>query len=192
MECKPIFRSKVFWFNICYGVLAVVQALQGEPWFAPQWQAVIVAVVNVALRFLTDQPVTMTGRKCPPLTLLLAFALSGALGLSACAGLNANTHPFDPSAQLAGLDYLQASLASVQASAEQVKLAHPELAGRVVAEVDPVLASLGRAVDGYRAALMAGTGAPTAWSQAQVILTSVLQVLAPILIQAVLTGQVCL
>lgn len=61
---KGFWTSKTFWFNI----LAIVVAVAGQfgfVGFEPDAEliAVVVGIVNVLLRFLTKQPVTVNSRK---------------------------------------------------------------------------------------------------------------------------------
>lgn len=81
-KSKSLLTSKTFWFNLVSLALIAVQALQGAPWFSPEAQACIIAVGNAALRMLTGQPVTMSGK---PLAVALILPL--ALSLAACAGV---------------------------------------------------------------------------------------------------------
>jgi hypothetical protein len=60
---KSLFKSKTFWFNVAVVLVAVVDALAvqnvalvTEPWFVA-----LVGFVNVVLRPLTKQPVTLKG-----------------------------------------------------------------------------------------------------------------------------------
>lgn len=58
---KPFYKSKVFWFSILSGVVAIA-GLFGFANFEPsaetaQLIAIVVAIVNIVLRFLTKQPV---------------------------------------------------------------------------------------------------------------------------------------
>lgn len=61
---KGFWKSKTFWFN----VLAIVVAVAGQLGYADfaadtELVAVVVGVVNVLLRFLVKQPVTVTRGK---------------------------------------------------------------------------------------------------------------------------------
>lgn len=58
---KPFYTSKVFWFNVLTVVVAVA-AYFGFGNFNPDGNAVelgavIVAVINIILRFMTTQPI---------------------------------------------------------------------------------------------------------------------------------------
>lgn len=87
MDCKSVFASKTVWLNVIAAVIAIVQGFQGQPWINPEWQALILAVLNVIVRFLTSQPVSLSGTGCRPAGPLLVLALTGALLLSACSTL---------------------------------------------------------------------------------------------------------
>lgn len=50
---KSLFKSKTFWFNLITGLLAVSDVLP----IPVEYQALIVALGNVVLRFLTDKAV---------------------------------------------------------------------------------------------------------------------------------------
>ena len=63
MESKPFYESKVFWFNLLAGVVAVA-GIFGFASFQPSQDVVeiigvIVAAVNIVLRFVTKQPVAL-------------------------------------------------------------------------------------------------------------------------------------
>lgn len=83
MDTKSLFASKTFWVNALAAVAACVQALDGQPWFDPTIQAAILAVVNIVLRVLTGQPVTISGGNKTTIALVLACGL--ALGVAGCA-----------------------------------------------------------------------------------------------------------
>lgn len=57
---KPIYASKVFWFNAISGALEVIQTLSGARVLPPDIAAMILAGGNVLLRFFTEKPVTLT------------------------------------------------------------------------------------------------------------------------------------
>ena len=61
---KPILASRTFWINLASGAVALVTAVAGQSWVAdnPALAAVSVAVLsvlNIGIRFLTDQPVKL-------------------------------------------------------------------------------------------------------------------------------------
>lgn len=47
---KSLFQSKVFWFNVLTASAALLQVIP----LPPEYTAVIVAVINVGLRLVTD------------------------------------------------------------------------------------------------------------------------------------------
>jgi len=61
---KPIFKSKTFWANVM-SFVAVFAATKGIP-LDPDTQAQIVAggmaAANIALRLITKQPASLTGK----------------------------------------------------------------------------------------------------------------------------------
>lgn len=56
-EVKSILQSKTFWFNV------VSLSLAYASYLPPQYAAVVVAVGNIALRFVSNGPVNLTGSK---------------------------------------------------------------------------------------------------------------------------------
>ncbi len=63
MESKPFYQSKTFWFNILAGVIAIA-GIFGFASFEPSSEVlevigVIVAAVNIVLRYVTTKPVTL-------------------------------------------------------------------------------------------------------------------------------------
>lgn len=62
MDSKPIYYSKTFWFNII-SVIVTVAAAFGFNQFQPdaqmgEYATVIVAIINIILRFYTAQPIS--------------------------------------------------------------------------------------------------------------------------------------
>lgn len=58
MEYKTIWKSKTFYVNLIAGLALLIQAATGKEIVSLALQGQILAVVNVALRFITKQPVT--------------------------------------------------------------------------------------------------------------------------------------
>lgn len=61
---KPIWQSKMFWFNVFTFVAYVLTFLMGEDYIAENPKAVaiiggILGVVNIALRMITEKAVTI-------------------------------------------------------------------------------------------------------------------------------------
>lgn len=54
---KPILKSKVFWVNLITALLAAFELFRGNS-LSPG-VLVIAGILNIALRFLTSQPVTL-------------------------------------------------------------------------------------------------------------------------------------
>lgn len=63
MDAKGLLESKTFWLNVVIVALVAFQALDGVAWIDPKAQAAIVAVLNVIMRLLTNQPVQIGGSK---------------------------------------------------------------------------------------------------------------------------------
>lgn len=67
MEPKPWWQSKTIWVNaltlavLIIGVLVTQDGVIPESWL--KWLAAVSAVVNVVLRFITEQPITLTASK---------------------------------------------------------------------------------------------------------------------------------
>ena len=58
---KSIFASKTFWANILMAAATVTAQGSGFP-IPPQYAIPISAVVNILLRFVTVEPVSVMGR----------------------------------------------------------------------------------------------------------------------------------
>ena len=60
-EVKPFYLSKTFWFNVVSAVV-VIATMIGYNEFTPdpQLMALIQIVGNIALRFVTKQPIALT------------------------------------------------------------------------------------------------------------------------------------
>lgn len=50
---KPFWKSKTIWTNLLMGALALADVLP------PEWAAVLTAVANLGLRFVTKEGVTL-------------------------------------------------------------------------------------------------------------------------------------
>lgn len=59
-DTKTIFKSKTFWVNVLMGVGAVVAAGSGFN-IPAQYATPVGAAVNVLLRFVSSQPVSVSG-----------------------------------------------------------------------------------------------------------------------------------
>ena len=49
-----ILTSKTLWLNTIACIIAIIQVLSGEAWFAPEVQVLILGVLNAIVRFLTN------------------------------------------------------------------------------------------------------------------------------------------
>ena len=55
---KPFWKSKTIWLNILATAVAIVQAVQGQPWINLEVQIAILAVLNALVRLITNTAVT--------------------------------------------------------------------------------------------------------------------------------------
>lgn len=81
---KNPLTSKTFWFNLLTTIIAVLGVINEQSWVTPQMGAVIIAtvgVINIALRFVTTQP--LGPMSLPKFSLLLPLWLSLVVGTSA-------------------------------------------------------------------------------------------------------------
>ena len=53
-------KSKTLWTNAILFALMLVQAIQQEAWINPAYQALIITILNAALRVLTNKPISGT------------------------------------------------------------------------------------------------------------------------------------
>jgi hypothetical protein len=62
-EVKSIWQSKTFWLNVLSIAVAILAITKPEllP-ISPEWLAWIMGVLNILIRFLTNGPVSLTGR----------------------------------------------------------------------------------------------------------------------------------
>lgn len=66
MQSKSIFESKTFWASAFSFVIGLVNLLVAQPFLPPELLAlapVILGVLGVLLRWVTDQPVSLSGSK---------------------------------------------------------------------------------------------------------------------------------
>jgi len=54
MDWGKILTSKTLWLNVIAAIIGAIQALQGQAWFNPELQILILAVLNGIVRFLTS------------------------------------------------------------------------------------------------------------------------------------------
>ena len=57
---KNWWQSRIFWLNVIAVLIVIVQAIQQEAWINPEYQVLILAVLNAIMRFLTSQPIAGT------------------------------------------------------------------------------------------------------------------------------------
>lgn len=67
-DTKAFWKSKTFWLNLVTTIVAILTAIMGLDWVKeyPQATATIVSIIsmlNVALRFLTSEPITINGER---------------------------------------------------------------------------------------------------------------------------------
>ena len=60
MQVKSFWKSKTLWLNILATAVAIVQAIQGQPWINPEYQVFILAVLNAIVRLLTNTAISGT------------------------------------------------------------------------------------------------------------------------------------
>lgn len=61
---KPLWQSKTFWVNLISATIAILEGQQITNIIPADWQAEVIALVfalNIALRYITTQPVSLTG-----------------------------------------------------------------------------------------------------------------------------------
>lgn len=66
MQKKSIFESKTFWINALAFSIGAVELFSSQPFLSPEVLAVfplILGLLNVGLRWVTDQPVSLSGSK---------------------------------------------------------------------------------------------------------------------------------
>lgn len=56
---KPIWKSKTFWFNLLAAGAAIAQGQPLHEVVPPELLAAVVAGINIALRLITEEPVTV-------------------------------------------------------------------------------------------------------------------------------------
>jgi len=54
MDSKNILQSKTLWINVALGILSLVQNV-----VPPEYEALIIVVINILNRFATSKPVTL-------------------------------------------------------------------------------------------------------------------------------------
>jgi len=61
---KPFWESKTLWVNVIGLIIVVIQYFQGVniPILSPELSVAILAILNIVLRFVTNQPVSRSIR----------------------------------------------------------------------------------------------------------------------------------
>lgn len=59
MGTKTIFASKTFWLNVALAGAAIVQQVTGIEIASTEVEVLVAAVLNIALRFVTVEPVKL-------------------------------------------------------------------------------------------------------------------------------------
>ena len=57
MNSKSLWRSKTFWFNAWSALLMLAQWASGQALINQDVAALVIAVLNIALRLVTEKPV---------------------------------------------------------------------------------------------------------------------------------------
>ena len=57
---KRWWESKTFWLNFIAVMIAIVQAIQQDMWINPEYQVMILAILNGILRLLTSTAIAGT------------------------------------------------------------------------------------------------------------------------------------
>jgi hypothetical protein len=56
---KKWYKSKTLWLNILAILAFIVQTLEGQAWFPPLYQVLILGVLNMIVRMITTQPIDL-------------------------------------------------------------------------------------------------------------------------------------
>ena len=54
MNWGKVLTSKTLWLNIIAIIIFIVQSAQGQIWIPGQYQALILGILNMVVRFLTN------------------------------------------------------------------------------------------------------------------------------------------
>ncbi len=54
IDWSKVLTSKTLWLNVIAVVIFIIQGLEGKAWIDPIYQAVIIGVLNMIVRFLTN------------------------------------------------------------------------------------------------------------------------------------------
>ena len=58
IQWGKILTSKTLWLNVIAVVIFIIQSLQGKAWLPAEYQAIILGVLNMIVRFLTNDSLT--------------------------------------------------------------------------------------------------------------------------------------
>lgn len=58
IDWSKVLTSKTMWLNTIGCTIAIIQVLEGEPWFPPEYQVLILGILNAIVRFLTNDSLT--------------------------------------------------------------------------------------------------------------------------------------
>ncbi len=63
---KKWYKSRTLWLNILAILAFVVQTLEGQAWFPPLYQVLILGILNMIVRMITTQPIELSLLKSKP------------------------------------------------------------------------------------------------------------------------------
>ena len=57
-----ILTSKTLWLNVIAIIIFIIQSTQGQAWIPAQYQALILGILNMVVRFLTNDSLTTSNK----------------------------------------------------------------------------------------------------------------------------------
>uniref|UniRef100_A0A6M3L1D3 Uncharacterized protein n=1 Tax=viral metagenome TaxID=1070528 RepID=A0A6M3L1D3_9ZZZZ len=57
---KKWWASKTLWLNVLATIITIIQALQGQAWVNPEYQILVLAILNAIVRLLTNTSISGT------------------------------------------------------------------------------------------------------------------------------------
>jgi len=54
IDWGKVLTSKTLWLNLIACIIAIIQTLDGQAWFSPEAQVLILGILNAIVRFLTS------------------------------------------------------------------------------------------------------------------------------------------
>ena len=57
-----VFTSKTLWLNVIAIIIFIIQSAQGQAWIPAQYQALILGILNMVVRFLTNDSLTTSNK----------------------------------------------------------------------------------------------------------------------------------